>query len=80
MNFILKNKKLKIFKVFKFEKELLKNDGAAIKLIELPELEQINIQCGRMKNHLKLKTILGSEWEQTELKERPMTLNSSRNT
>lgn len=73
MNFILNNKKLKIFKTRYFFENWLENHENAIKellikLTELPELEQIIVEYHGMKIHDILKAILGSGWKPIEMK------------
>lgn len=69
MNFILNNKKLKIFKTAYLQGNWRKNCESAIaELTKLPELEKIIVEHHGVENHEILKTILGSEWKPIEMK------------
>lgn len=69
LNFILRNKKLKILKLYYISSEtLLKKSDIRNLLNELPELEQINVHSFQKENYSILKDILGSEWEQNEIR------------
>lgn len=66
---IQRSKKLKILKLYDLSsKKLLKESDIRKLLNELPELEQINIQSSQKEDYSTLKNILGSEWEQIEIK------------
>lgn len=70
LNFIVKLKHLKIYKIPHCAKWWLKTNKAAFgQLIELADLEQIIIANSPMNIQLILKSILGDNWKQIEMKE-----------
>lgn len=70
--FILRNKKLKIFEANLVREKWFNRNGAVFirQLIELPELEQIIFGNEAITTLTTLKTILGQEWEQILLEEK----------
>ncbi|XP_031626718.1 uncharacterized protein LOC116343000 [Contarinia nasturtii] len=78
MNFILRNKKLKILKFFSRSASWIEKNNVTIRklLDELTELEQIDFEYDIKEKHLILKEILGNEWEQIQMKEIASTLKS----
>lgn len=77
---VLNIKKIKILKISLSGKYWWKyTDCNAIvkELTHLPDLEHIVIKYGNMENILALKTALGSEWKQNEIKEYEFKLKNA---
>lgn len=69
LNFILRNKKLKILKFRRLTLKWLSSEFVQNFLSEMPELEQIIVKFARKDSNLIFGQNLGYKWEQTQIED-----------